>query len=540
MRWPPRLLPCLIICLTSLPVIPQPAKAKEEGEPQMVWLYYAEGEVKFSPGRNGKPELGNDWIEANAGQVMEGGYTLATEKGRAEIEFEDGTVVYLAESSVLEFNRLWAKAGATDTRLNLLTGTATIAHASSDAIHVRTPAVRMRFVSSQTARLESTLDGVVFHAVEGDLPIVRGPSGMTTLKEGESAAYAGGIVIPLKEPKQIREGEEWDRWVAVRLAERRALLAEGLNESGLKEPIPGLAGMVKNGTFSDCAPYGKCWEPNEMRHQEETQTAPAAAGSAQASGRTRKPKIVVDNTMLLRCPVEAWRLSAIDLLPPQGQLSGLPGQPLGAGNVIEYGTCFAGNWAHGRWVAGPRHHHYSCHFVKVGRHEIGIVPRHPLDQKGHPLVNAKSGVLVLAVEKGKLQAGVQSAPSKGIQLLAKPPSGLERGLLVNAPRVAQPVIQARLTENLLPHGTLSAVRTGEQKNVTAIRFDFKTGNFVGRSGTGGDSHGAVVAHVGSGGGVSGGGSHGSSGGGSSGGGGGHSGGGSSGGSSAGGNGGGHH
>lgn len=544
MRWPPKYLPCLVICLTSLPVIPQQAKAKEESEPQMVWVNYAEGEVKFSPGHKGKPELGSNWIEANTGQVMEDGYTLATEKGRAEIEFENGTVVYLAENSVLEFDRLWVTAGRTETRLNLLTGTATISHlVGQDAIRVETPIANMRFVGTQTARLESTLDGVVFHAVEGDLPLVRGPAGITNLKPGESAAFAEGHVIPLKGAAQSPEGEDWDQWVVARLSERRALVAEGMRETGLSEPIPGLAAMVKNGTFSDCAPYGKCWEPNEMADQGGVQAAQmeqTATANSQTNAGTRNRKIVVINTMLVRCPMQAWMISARDPPAPQGQSSGAPGQSVGAGNVIEYGTCLAGSWAHRRWVAG-RHHHHSCHFVKVGRHQIGIVPRHPLDQKGHPLVNAKSEVLVLAVEKGKLQAGVQSTPCKGIQLLAKPPAGLERGLLQNAPRVAQPVIQARLTENILPHGTLSAVRTGEQKNVTAIRFDFKTGNFVGRSGAGGDSHGAVVAHVGSGGGVSGVGSHGSSGGGggSSGGGGGHSGGGSSGGGGGGG-GGGHH
>ena len=101
----------------------------------MVWVNHAEGDVKFSPGHKGKPELGKNWIEANVGQVMEDGYTLVTEKGRAEIEFEDGSVIYLAEHSALEFNALLAKGDATSTTLSLLTGTATIAHASDNFIY---------------------------------------------------------------------------------------------------------------------------------------------------------------------------------------------------------------------------------------------------------------------------------------------------------------------------------------------------------------------------------------------------------------------
>jgi hypothetical protein len=42
-----KLLPYLVICLTSIPVNPQQTKAKEKGEPQMVWVNYAEGEVKW-------------------------------------------------------------------------------------------------------------------------------------------------------------------------------------------------------------------------------------------------------------------------------------------------------------------------------------------------------------------------------------------------------------------------------------------------------------------------------------------------------------
>ena len=78
-----KLLPCLVICLTSIPVNPQQAKAKEKGELQMVWVNYAEGEVKFSPGHNGEAKLGKDWIEANRGQVMEDGYTLVTGKRKS-------------------------------------------------------------------------------------------------------------------------------------------------------------------------------------------------------------------------------------------------------------------------------------------------------------------------------------------------------------------------------------------------------------------------------------------------------------------------
>jgi hypothetical protein len=70
-------------------------------------------------------------------------------------------------------------------------------------------------------------------------------------------------------------------------------------------------------------------------------------------------------------------------------------------------------------------------------------------------------------------------------------------LMGSAPRVAPPVIQARLAEAMLPHDALGIVRTGEQKNLTDIRYDYKSQAFVSHGG-GGNGHAEVVAHVGSG------------------------------------------
>ncbi len=490
MRRTPKLLSCLMTCLTGVTVIPQQTEARE---PQMVWLNDAEGDVRFSLGHRGKPELGNDWIQANPGQVMEDGYTLVTEKGRSEIEFENGTVVYLAANSVLQFDRLGVTEGKTETRLNLLTGTATVAHISSDVTYMDTPAVRLKFVGSQTARLESTLDGVVIHAVEGDLPLVRVPSGQTTLKAGQSAAYVDGRVIPLNRAEQRPQVGEWDQWVTSRLAERRALLAEGLKETGWKEPTPGLAGMVKTGTFYDCAPYGKCWEPNETAEQGQAQPTAAATQKSPAGGVSVQGNPVVNSTLLKRCPMEAWMVSARTGVGPG---SG-PRQTYVLGNGVQYGTCFQGSWEHHRWVAG-RHHKHSCYFAKV-RNGIGIVPKHPLDVKGKMPINAKSGILVLVAEKGRLQAAVQPIPGKGIQVVTSPQSGIEREWMASASRAAQPEIQGKLVEAIVPRETLGAERSSEQKNVTAIRYDFKSRDFVGGSGAAGNAHPEVIAHVESGG-----------------------------------------
>jgi len=608
MRWPPRFLSCVLILLTGFLIFPQQVNAKDKGEPQMVWVNYAEGLVKFSPGHNGEPRLGNDWYEANPGQVMENGYTLVTQKGRAEVEFEDGSIVYLAENSALEFDWLWIRDDATETDLSLLTGMATVAHATKNPLTLLTPSMWMTFQVVQTMRVDCALDGALLKPIAGALEM-KTHDGVATIPQEESGLYYQGRLIPLqeREPYVIDQnwdrwvnttvsenrmiapapGDEWDTWVAGRIERRRQLVAEGMKQSGLTEPIPGLAGMVESGKFFDCGLNGRCWQSNAVMRNggEPLSGATTAAGAPEAlhaaalrqgASANQEGNIIVNRTMMQRCPLEAWQATASQ----QGNETG---------NTAQYGPCLAGTWdmsgmaatwdisamdwtdpckrwdplqqrwvywpgcyQFSSWVVGHRHHHHhhhECHFVKTGNHGIGIVPRHALDQRGHPPVNLRSGILVLTAEKGKLQASVERAPEKGVTLVSNVPRDMGRGLLESAPRVAQPVIEAKATSAMLPNGIVGVGHIAPPKNVGTARLDFKSGNFVGKTEAGSGGHSVVVAHAGGGGsyggGVHGGSSGGGGGAGVSGGGGGHSGGGSSGGSSGGsggggGGGGGHH
>jgi FecR protein len=563
MRLAPKVLSCLFVLQAGFTIPPEQVKAdtKDVGEPQMVWVTCAQGQVKFSPGQDGEAKLGKEWIEANRGQVMENGYTLVTENGRAEVEFEDGSTAYLAEHSALVFNWLWVNGKGTDTELNLLAGKMTVAHEASEIgtlnrFFVQTPAFRLRMMRKQTTTMESAVDGSVFEAVERT-QMVEHSSVFGVLKQGEAIAYVRGqpaTLVPTSE--RTPEQKEWDEWVAGRLAAHRALIAEGLRESGLEEPVPGLAGLVEEGHFYDCPPNGKCWEPNAeagppvgyLPPQTASLTAVPeafAASAVESSGiqnstASKQGTILVNQAMMTRCPMETWQSEAQNAAPGQ------------------YGTCMAGTWntsqldpndpcwrrdpstrkvfyrpecdfySYNTWVAGRRHRH-ECRFAKVKEHGIGFVPRHAADVKGHSLVDVRSGIFVIAAEKGHVQTGVEVAePGKGVHEEGSVPQGMVRELAQSAPRVAQPVIEARTASAILPKGTL-VTSSAAAKNISAIRLDYKSGNFVGRTGEGATTHSVVAGHAGGSGGISGGGSHGSSGGGSSGGGsgGGHSGGGAS-------------
>jgi len=295
MRWAPMTLSYLVGLFLILALTPKQVCAQNQSGPEMVWVNYVQGDVKFSPGKDGDPNLGRKWIAANAGQVLQDGYTLVTEQGRAEIEFEDGSLVFLAEHSVLEFDTLWTTELGFSTYIDLLTGTVTILHVSGGLLNLETPVMKTRIVDSETIRVQCALDGVVIQQIEGTRPLVT-KSGRLVLQPGQSAVYVDDRLIPLTptEPASEREiqqwafgtvrapemrrsvlTDEWDQWVGQRLATRKKLITEGLKQSGLQEPIPGLAGLVETGKFFDCAPYGKCWQPNEP-----AQLAPSPSGVA--------------------------------------------------------------------------------------------------------------------------------------------------------------------------------------------------------------------------------------------------------------------
>lgn len=85
---------------------PQPMAAEDDSpDIPIVLLSYAEGDVRLSSGAESEPSLDQkEWTLAAPGVLMQAGFTLATGgDGRAEIEFENGSYIYLAPNSVLSF-----------------------------------------------------------------------------------------------------------------------------------------------------------------------------------------------------------------------------------------------------------------------------------------------------------------------------------------------------------------------------------------------------------------------------------------------------
>ena len=255
-----RLASFLLFAFLGLPLATAAgAQAKTETYPQIVRLSYVQGDVRFSRGDGRHPDLTKLWEQAEVNVPILKGYALSTGNGRAEIEFEYGSIVYLAENSLLLFKTLTTKDGVPSTEVELVTGSASISYhpIPKEVFDLNTPSEQMQLAEPVLVRIDSYLDGAAV-TIHGD--------GWDKV----ALAHLGSIIsnqrVAPGQPESDHSSTpaDWDGWVSARVRERQADTAAALKASGLTSFIPGLTDLYTGGTFFACPPFGTCWEPNVL------------------------------------------------------------------------------------------------------------------------------------------------------------------------------------------------------------------------------------------------------------------------------------
>jgi hypothetical protein len=253
-------------------------------DPEIVRLSYVQGDVRFSRGDRNGPDLAKSWEQATENLPILKGYSVATGEGRAEVEFESGSTLYLAENSVLLFQTLTVSKGVPSTELELVTGTATCSIHSipTEAFDLATPTEHVAFIGASLTRVDSYLDGALVTSDSDGWVDVKQTFMGAVIRHERVLPWALGGLDTSGTP------DDWDDWVAARVEQRQATLAAALQASGQTSFTPGLTDLYNGGKFFPCPPFGVCWEPREL--SEVAQESGAARSSMPTSNAHAAPQ----------------------------------------------------------------------------------------------------------------------------------------------------------------------------------------------------------------------------------------------------------
>src|SRR4029077_14986040 len=103
------------------------------------------------------------------------GYVLSTDNGRAAVEFENGTLVFLNENTVLEFYDLSMEDGAKTTRLVLRQGTASfhINSGGGDYFSLTGGDFTVEVPNRASFRVDNFDDGSTVNVLKGHVSVLR-------------------------------------------------------------------------------------------------------------------------------------------------------------------------------------------------------------------------------------------------------------------------------------------------------------------------------------------------------------------------------
>ena len=463
---------------------------------QIVRIRYVEGDVRITRGEENEKPAGATWEKAVADLPLETGFSLVTGAGRAEIEFEDASMLYLGENSVLTLNDLHTTAGVPYSELGLLAGTVSVnlhPYIPGELFILKTPTddLSLKYPDVTEARVSSYLDGMAVTPNAGT--VLRLPG--ITLVNGQTLYFRDGHLIDSAGSGDAGAFAEWDTWVADRIAQRTAAMAAVMKASGLKEPIPGLADMKGQGTFFACAPYGTCWEPTAAEGQQAGDKSSEARPSSGGAFEQRAHIVLADFIKLPRSTGLRAMQMATPALATHPYLEDelfLPCLPISVRDRLvtnsltvvhpwDWTLCHAGSWVphrsplgnHYVWVVGHHRHHLPPgHWVKSGS-TVAFVPLHPYDVKSRPPINQKQEVFAVSDKNGFSVERIKLDPESKIELLNSPPREFRTVYLAPLARADAPHMEAHALGDAFAGRKSTAKTEG-----ISLSFDAKSQSFM--------------------------------------------------------------
>lgn len=222
---------------------------------RIVRLSYVNGDVQIV--RADKP---NNWQPAAMNMPIQQGFAIGTNNGRAVIELEQGTTIFLAENSVLQFTELALANGGRITRLTLSDGIASFntSLAAGDTFEVATSSFHVNPASKSEFRVDLFGDRGTIRVLNGKLS-ASSVAGTQEVPKGQTfTVNSKGTKTAMK---TNTAPDEWDHWVSSSTSAQT--VAETKTAAYTNAPFSyGMADLAAYGSWSYFPGYGYGWQPS--------------------------------------------------------------------------------------------------------------------------------------------------------------------------------------------------------------------------------------------------------------------------------------
>ena len=410
---------------------------------RIVRLSLVEGDVRFARDVKGDPlaaDANPGWEAAVLNLPIRQGYVLATDQGRAVVEFENGAMAFLSENTVLEFYDLSSEDGGFTTRLILRQGTAEfdVNPSRSDYFSVTGGDFSVQAESRTTFRMNNFDDGSNVDVLHGRL---------TALTKGKSTPLQKNQVFSVKagEPEsaaveQASGSDDFDQWVSGKVQSFNTATASGAQYANSYDYTSGFGDLYTYGAWFPVAGYGNCWRPYGVGFG----WSPFDFGSWYYDSGFGWSFLGGQPWGWLPYHYGGW------LFRP------------GVGWVWSPGASFGGGGV-GRWrpVTGV--------WMRSAGGTVGIVPAHPLDVKGKTPLNLSAGLFAVT-PRGVMSTLTPESTDRWI--VEKTPA---RDVMQN--QLAEASAPARVARTMASNGAANArIATGDGSS--AIVYDRTERRFV--------------------------------------------------------------
>ena len=374
-----------------------PSASADASHIRIIRISYVQGDVRFARDIKGDPLAGDEnitWENAELNLPVRQGFVISTEHGRAEVEFENGSLALLGENTVLQFFDLSLEDGAKTTRLVLRQGTASFSvnPSNGDYFSVTGGDFSVEADGHSAFRLDNFDDGSRINVTKGRVNVLR-KKGSTLLDKGQTFSMKADDPKNFDVATNTSAGDDFDKWASNRISAEYNGITAAQQYVNSPNYSSGLSSLYTYGAFYPCS-FGNCWRPYGVSQG----WSPFDSGFWFTDPSIGMSFIGNQPWGWLPYHYGGWLFD-----PTYGWLWA----PGAGGNFINGYSPVTGTWLRGGKGKGP----------------IGIVPTHPLDAKSKVPQNLTRGVFPVSngtiaklapVAAGEQWKSVKSVPTNTI------------------------------------------------------------------------------------------------------------------------------